>query len=55
MYFNPFVIQSSDGAKVPAKILPATGIDIAETHGSLCGKQIGIRPISRMMISRNTP
>ena len=32
MYFNPFVIQSSDGAKVPAKILPATDMDIAETH-----------------------
>lgn len=34
MYFNPFIIQSCDGAKVPAKIIPATDLDIAATHGS---------------------
>lgn len=34
LYFNPFVIQSCDGTKVPAKIIPASDADITSTHGS---------------------
>lgn len=34
MYFNPFIIQSIDGDKVPVKIIPATEADIAATHES---------------------
>lgn len=34
MYFDPFLIRSSDGNRVDARIVPATEEDIEETKGS---------------------